>query len=127
MFKRTKPVAKKNVILSSFIDKMPQISEGLENLESTCNFQQVAAMARLGEISKLVILVCAYNYSKSPENTCSGQKAAEEIHKINPSIPILVWKGHEHTDGPAIDKENETYLECDASELIPMLRDYVAA
>jgi len=115
-------MSKQTVILSGFIDKVPFILRGL-NVLATANFEQVLALAKLNEISKLAILICAYNYSKSTTNNCSGKKAAEEIHLIDPSIPILIWQGIESTDTD-IYGANETYYNGNASEFLVEMRKF---
>ena len=88
------------------------------NIHISGNFEQVLAMAKTGELEKLCILVGGYNNSKSKYNNICGQKAAEEIHTINPDIPILVWNGRENEWDeekkqyymPEVKNANETYL-----------------
>lgn len=90
------------------------------------NFQQVLAMTYHKELKKLCIFMDAWNCSEN-YNGIRGQTAAENIHKINPSIPVLIWDGREYlsddndispvfkiigTPKPIIYK-NELYLSLD--------------
>ena len=113
-------MAKQLVILSGLTNKVPYILRD-KDITVTENFEQVLAMTKLGEISKLAILICAFNYSRSKTNTCSGKKAAEEIHRVDPDIPILIWQGKESTDINDCGN-NETYFDGAATDFLPELK-----
>lgn len=107
---------KQNVFLSGIIetiskDYIRMMESEVPNLLVTNNFEQVKAMAKLGELGRLCIYHEAYNYSSSEMNMMRGQRAAEEIHKIDPSIEILVWDGREYKkeDGETLPVELVNY------------------
>lgn len=59
------------------------------------NFQQVKALAKTHEISRLCIYMDAWNCDQC-YNGERGQTATEKIHAIAPDIPILIWDGREY-------------------------------
>ena len=85
----------------------------LTDVYITGNFEEVYALAKCKEIDKLAVVFGGYNYSKASSNYISGQNAAEEIHAVDPSIPILIWNGRDYLGGWEIDIKNdqELYLE----------------
>jgi len=103
-----------NVLLINPIDIFPNLLKNFQDmipgLVITGNFEDVYGMVKGMEISKLCIIIGGYNYSKSQFNNISGQKATEEIHKIDPTLPILIWSGRDDCARVVI-KEKEIYLE----------------
>jgi len=103
-----------NVLLINPIDIFTTIVENFKSLipdvKVSGNFEDVYGMVKSGDVSRLCIIIGGYNYSGSEFNIISGQKASEEIHKIDPSIPILIWSGK---DDGLTDSTNtkEVYLE----------------
>ena len=95
--------------MNIFIIGMPEIHTALITQISTIpnvliekNFQQILAMAHSKELKRLCIFMDVWNCNEN-YNGIRGQIAAENIHKINPSIPILVWEGREY-----ISEDNDT-------------------
>ena len=84
-----------NVLLSSPCKLLESLTERFRSdypdMEVTGNFEQVLAMVKLGEVSRICIFMGGINCSSSKSNMISGQMAAEKIHEINPSIPIMIW------------------------------------
>jgi hypothetical protein len=74
------------------------IEEMAPGLYSTTNFEQVLAMVKLGEVSKIFILVGG--------SMIDGKDAAEAIHKIDPKIPVLIYGSNESRIFP-----NEAYMD----------------
>ena len=119
--KPTTPGGPMNAMLISpiefFDDVIGQIEDGYE-ISVSGNFEQILALAKSAELKRLCIVMGGYNYSKSMMNNISGQKAAEEIHAVNPDIPILIWNGRQNEWSendkryyiPEIKNKNEIYL-----------------
>jgi hypothetical protein len=72
-----------------YIDKLKHVV-AIEN-----NFEQVIAMAKTKELEKLCIYMDVWNICNRC-NQMRGQGAAEKIHEIDPTIPILIWDGREY-------------------------------
>lgn len=60
------------------------------------NFEQVYGMVRSKLVSKICILCDVWNFSGDSYNAARGQTAAEKIHIVDPSIPILIWDGRKY-------------------------------
>ncbi|MDD5650193.1 MAG: hypothetical protein PHF86_07255 [Candidatus Nanoarchaeia archaeon] len=60
------------------------------------NFEQIIAYTKLNQLTKLCIYMDVWNVYGKTFNGMRGQSAAEKIHKINPTIPILIWDGREY-------------------------------
>lgn len=80
---------------------MPEIHKALlsdievliEDMQVEVNFQQVLGMAKINELNRLCIFMDAWNCDHF--NGERGQTAAEKIHTVDPTIPILIWDGRE--------------------------------
>jgi len=66
------------------------------------NFEQIIAYAKLGKLTKLCIYMDVWNCYGRTHNGMRGQGAAEKIHEIDPSIPILIWDGREYDPIPEL-------------------------
>jgi len=113
-----------NVVLINHLGVYPEVGEHLRSLVPglyvTENFEQVYGMVKCKEVDKLCIYLGGWNYSKNPSNIAGGQEAAEDIHKINPSIPILIWSGRIKDVDPPVRYPNEIYLDLkDYKEFYP--------
>jgi hypothetical protein len=69
------------------------VKENFNDVKISSNFEDVLSYAKSNELSSIVIVSSAFNYSGSKYNVIRGQQAAEIIHLINPNIPILIWDG----------------------------------
>ena len=85
------------------------IKEGVPDLFTTKNYEEVLGLVKAGDVELLCIVSGGHNYSKSWCNNIDGKQAVDELHTINPALPILVWDGV-YGEKPEGKKENETYL-----------------
>jgi len=77
--------------------------DACSNAQFEYNFQQVIALAKLGQLKKLCIFMDVWNVEGRSFNGMRGQGAAELIHNIDPDIQILIWDGREFDpDDPEI-------------------------
>ena len=97
----------KNIILaggSPWTDDLDtscaRIKAGTPDLFVTANLEQVLAMIKSGEVSRICILI----------ETCTdtGKEISEKIHTINPQIEVLVWNS---TEVPKESELNTSYEE----------------
>lgn len=109
-------------LYQTFIDKIVSQSVVFEH-----NFEQILGMARNKELKKLCIFMDVWNVYGGSLNEMRGQEAAEKIHAIDSSIPILIWEGRKYVcknkNLPAsfqligklvdISNSNELYLSSD--------------
>lgn len=88
---------KQNVLLIGLLheynEQANRIQRLIPDLVITSNFEQVLGMAKTEELEQLCVIIGGFNYSKCPSNTIDGYKVAEEIHQIDPSIPMLIING----------------------------------
>jgi len=75
------------------------------------NFEQVIAMANNKEIDRLCIYMDVWNVFEK-FNCMRGQSAAEKIHSIDSTIPILIW------DGRTYDPEDKDFLDVPSSFVV---------
>lgn len=88
--------------MNIFTAGQPELCKALrKNLNSSVavyehNFEQIIGLAKSGQLKKLCIYMDVWNVSGRSFNGMRGQGAAEKIHEIDPSIPILIWDGREY-------------------------------
>lgn len=118
-----------NVLLSGMWILHKNVVRGIQDrfpeILVTPNFEQVKAMVKVSEVQRLLIISDVFNFSASKFNATRGQEAAEHLHQINPSLPMLIWSGRNYgpkdpdfpsvfnIEGEAwpIQYDSETYLE----------------
>jgi hypothetical protein len=86
-----------------FLTAMPELHEGFINrilkiphILIERNFEQVLGKVIHSEVNKICILMDVWNVSGKKFNYARGQYAAEQIHKVDSIIPILIWDGREY-------------------------------
>lgn len=76
----------------------------------TDNFEEVNARIKLGQVDRVCIVQSVYNFSGNSTNNASGSEAAKAFHKVDPTIPIIVWNDI-NIEVP-LRLVNEMYLDC---------------
>lgn len=88
---------KRKIYLTAFPDLFKGYIEELpKGVEVLTDLQELLSLVRGNEIHKVCIYMDADNCPGTPGNCVRGQGAAERIHEIDPTIPILIWNGREH-------------------------------
>ena len=77
-------------ICQSMIEKLPK------DVQVEVAFEQVIAMVRQGMVDRICIFWDANTNTNDSNNCMRGQRAAERIHKVDSTIPILIWEGREY-------------------------------
>jgi len=86
--------------MNIFTAGMPELCQTFKsNLNTSIrfeyNFEQVIGFAKSKELTKLCIFIDVWNCYGKNFNCMRGQGAAEKIHEIDKTIPILIWDGRE--------------------------------
>ena len=75
---------------SSVIERLPK------NVQVDSDLEKVLRQVRAGSVERICIYCDANNCIDIPDNCIRGQGAAERIHNIDPSLPILIMDGREY-------------------------------
>jgi len=79
-----------------FVTLIADLKRKIPNIIIDQNYEQVLGFVKKNEAERICIWMDAWNYSGNKYGSIRGQGAAENFHKINPAIPILVWDGREY-------------------------------
>jgi len=83
-------------MLNLIKSKIRYLKENHKDVLIENNFEQVIALAKLGELERLCIFMDVWNCPGATYNGRRAQGAAELIHEIDLNIPILIWDGREY-------------------------------